>query len=413
MSVDASLTPSAATSGHATGTVASSHPVTGGDATGQATAERHAPVRDWLIPDVALRQWNTFGFDVRARFGATVDSADALWAVLRDPRVAGLPVHVLGGGSNIVLTGDLDALVIRIALRGRSIVSASTATGVGHVASAASARPHDDRSEIHPAAADVVRVRAGAGEPWHAFVDWTLAQRCPGLENLALIPGTVGAAPVQNIGAYGVEIADFFDVLTAMDRHTGEIREFNRDDCRFDYRDSIFKQTDGQRWIILSVTFALPRRWTPRRAYADLDQVLQARHCAMPTPRDIFDAVVAVRQAKLPDPAVIGNAGSFFKNPVIDAVRHAALKGREPDLVSYAQADGGYKLAAGWMIDRCGWKGRGLDADSPARVHDRQALVLTNAGGATGSQIMALAERIANDVERRFGVRLEAEPRVL
>jgi len=346
---------------------------------------------DLLVPNVSLKGWNTFGFDVRARFGATVDSAEALRAVLCDPRVAGLPVHVLGGGSNIVLTGDLDALVLRIALRGRSIVSASDAVDDG--------RP--------------VQVQAGAGEPWHAFVDWTLAQGCPGLENLALIPGTVGAAPVQNIGAYGVEIADFFDSLTAMDRQTGEIRRFDGVDCRFGYRDSVFKQRGGERWIILSVTFSLPTQWAPRRAYADLDKVLQSKNCTSPTPRDIFDAVVAVRQAKLPDPAVIGNAGSFFKNPVIDAAHYASLQAREPGLVAYPQADGRYKLAAGWMIDQCGWKGRGVEAGSAARVHDRQALVLTNSGGATGDDVMQLAARIADDVAARFGVRLEAEPLVL
>ncbi|WP_347554913.1 UDP-N-acetylmuramate dehydrogenase [Robbsia sp. KACC 23696] len=360
------------------------------DASRAGDADR-AFAQDLLQPDIPLKDWNTFGFDVRARFGATVDSAEALRAVLRDTRVAGLPVHVLGGGSNIVLTGDLDALVLRIALRGRSIVSASDVVDDGRR----------------------VRVQAGAGEPWHAFVDWTLAQGCPGLENLALIPGTVGAAPVQNIGAYGVEIADFFDTLTAMDRQTGDIRRFDCADCRFGYRDSVFKQPGGERWIILSVTFSLPKQWAPRRAYADLDKVLQARQCTAPTPRDIFDAVVAVRQAKLPDPAVIGNAGSFFKNPVIDAAQWASLQAREPGLIAYPQTDGRYKLAAGWLIDQCGWKGRGIAAGSAARVHDRQALVLTNTGGATGHDVMQLAACIVDDVAARFGVRLEAEPLVL
>ena len=372
---------------------------------------------DLLIPNIALRAWNTFGFDVHARFGATVDSADALWAVLRDPRVVGLPVHVWGGGSNIVLTGDLDALVVRIALRGRSIVSASAAADDAHPAAGSAAEqrlaPVKARDDAADPNTDRIRIRAGAGEPWHDFVDWTLAQQCPGLENLALIPGTVGAATVQNIGAYGVEIADFFDELTAMDRQSGDIRTFDRSDCQFGYRDSVFKQADGDRWIILSVTFSLPRQWTPRRAYADLDQVLQSQQCSAPTPRDIFNAVVSVRRAKLPDPAVIGNAGSFFKNPVIDAAQYAALKIRETGVVAYVQTDGRYKLAAGWLIDQCGWKGRGIATDSAARVHDRQALVLTNAGGATGRDVMTLAQRIADDVEARFGVRLEAEPRVL
>jgi UDP-N-acetylmuramate dehydrogenase len=240
----------------------------------------------------------------------------------------------------------------------------------------------------------------------------------PGLENLALIPGTVGAAPIQNIGAYGLEMCERFASLRAIELATGDAVELDADACRFGYRDSFFKREGRERFVITSVTFRLPKAWQPRAGYADLARELAARDQAasvgeadgaasQPTAQAIFDAVVAVRRAKLPDPLELGNAGSFFKNPVIDAAQFEALKRREPEIVSYAQADGRVKLAAGWLIDRCGWKGRAMGA---AAVHERQALVLVNRGGASGAQVLALARAIQRDVFERFGVELEAEP---
>ncbi|MEM5435009.1 UDP-N-acetylmuramate dehydrogenase [Paraburkholderia diazotrophica] len=330
----------------------------------------------------ALKSRNTFGFDVRARLACHVESEAQLLAAVRDPRAAGLRRLVLGGGSNVVLTGDFDGLVLLIGLRGRKLV-------------------RED--------ADAWYVEAAAGENWHDFVSWSVAEGMPGLENLALIPGTVGAAPIQNIGAYGLEMCERFASLRAIELATGEPVEFNADDCRFGYRDSFFKQEGRDRFVITAVTFRLPKAWTPRAGYADIARELAAVGIgdATPTPLAIFDAVVAVRRAKLPDPLALGNAGSFFKNPVVDAAQFDALLAKEPGLVSYRQADGRVKLAAGWLIDRCGWKGRAMGA---AGVHERQALVLVNRGGASGAEVLALAKAIQQDVAQRFGVELEAEP---
>ncbi|TAL92031.1 MAG: UDP-N-acetylmuramate dehydrogenase [Paraburkholderia sp.] len=335
-----------------------------------------------FVSHFPLKAHNTFGFDVAARYACSIEHEAQLAAAVNDPRVAALPRLVLGGGSNVVLTGDFDGLVLLIALRGRRVVR------------------EDD---------DAWYVEAAAGENWHAFVAWTLAQGLPGLENLALIPGTVGAAPIQNIGAYGLEMCERFASLRAVELATGEAVAFDADACRFGYRDSFFKREGRNRFVITSVTFRLPKAWAPRAGYADIARELSARGLgdAAPDAQAIFDAVVAVRRAKLPDPLELGNAGSFFKNPVIDRARFDALQQREPDVVSYRQPDGSVKLAAGWLIDRCGWKGRAIGA---AAVHDRQALVLVNRGGATGADVLALARAIQADVLARFGVELEPEP---
>jgi UDP-N-acetylmuramate dehydrogenase len=239
-------------------------------------------------------------------------------------------------------------------------------------------------------------------------VQWTLEQGWGGLENLSLIPGTVGAAPIQNIGAYGSELSQHFQSLHYFDFEDGEVHALSREECEFGYRDSVFKQRLRGRAVILDVTFALPCNWKPQLGYAELSKELS--DIPHPTASEISSAVVAIRSRKLPDPTVIGNAGSFFKNPVVTASVHADLHQRYPELVSYTQADGSYKLAAAWLIDQCGWKGKALGA---AAVHDKQALVLINRGGATGAEILALAERIRSDVALRFGVSLESEPVVL
>ncbi len=335
-----------------------------------------------LAPDYSLRPYNTFGFDARTRWFCRIESPEQFAEVLRDPRVRGLAHLVLGGGSNIVLTRDFDGVAMLVALAGKRLVR------------------EDDQAWY---------VEAAAGENWHAFVAWTLANSLPGLENLALIPGTVGAAPIQNIGAYGLEMAERFASLRAVELATGETHEFDAVQCRFGYRDSFFKREGRERFAITSVTFRLPKTWAPRAEYADIARVLEASG-GDASPQAIFDAVVAVRRAKLPDPTVLGNAGSFFKNPVVDEATFDALRAREPQIVSYRQPDGNVKLAAGWLIDRCGWKGRAMGA---AAVHERQALVLVNLGGATGAQVLALARAIQDDVHDCFGVRLEPEPVVI
>ena len=264
-------------------------------------------------------------------------------------------------------------------------------------------------------------VEAGAGEDWHDFVAWTLAQGLPGLENLALIPGTVGASPVQNIGAYGVELQDRFESLDAIDLTTGKLFTLDAAQCAFGYRDSIFKHGGTapllglkDRALILRVRFALPKVWKPVLGYADLDKKQAQAGCDHPTAQQIFDWVCEIRRAKLPDPAVIGNAGSFFKNPTVTAEQCADIIARDPKVVHYRLDDGSFKLAAGWLIDACGWRGKTV---GQAGVYEKQALVLVNLGlgslGATGGEVMTLAGAIQTSVYERFGLRLETEPVVL
>jgi len=330
--------------------------------------------------DVSLQPFNTFGLPARARHYLRVTDAAQLERLRADPALAGLPRFVLGGGSNVLLTRDVEALVLHMAIPGREIVGEE---------------------------GDAVLVRAGAGENWHAFVEFTLAQGLGGLENLSLIPGTVGAAPIQNIGAYGLEIKDVFHSLTVFDLASGERRTLNAQDCRFGYRDSLFKHAQGANLVVLDVSFALPRAWQPNLRYAELANALNEAGLSEPTPQQVSAAVVAIRRRKLPDPLVIGNAGSFFKNPVVTGAQCAALLDRFPALVHHAQADGSEKLAAGWLIDQCGWKGRSMGA---AGVYPKQALVLVNNGGASGAEVLALARAIQADVLEKFGVELEPEP---
>jgi UDP-N-acetylmuramate dehydrogenase len=228
-----------------------------------------------------------------------------------------------------------------------------------------------------------------------------------GLENLSLIPGTVGAAPVQNIGAYGVEMQDHFHQLSAFDFATGQVITLDKAACRFAYRDSIFKHDDNHRLVILSVSFALPKVWRASLNYGDVAQLLSARNIHQPGPADVSDAIISIRQNKLPDPAVLGNAGSFFKNPIVDADLRDALIISYPGLVSYPQINGQYKLAAGWLVEQCGWRGKSL---GQVGVYEKQALVLVNLGGGTGAEVRHLAQEIQADVRRKFGVTLEVEP---
>ena len=330
-----------------------------------------------------LQSLNTFGIAATAEAYVRVTSTEQLLGVLADPALAALPRLVLGGGSNLLLTGDFAGLVLHIALAGKEITGS------------------DDNAHY---------VRAAAGENWHAFVQWTLAQGAGGLENLSLIPGTVGAAPIQNIGAYGLETKDVFHSLTVFDPVSTTTYAMDAAACRFAYRDSVFKHDSGRHLIILDVTFALPKRWQPNLRYAELAQAVAEQGDGSgeaPGAQQIADTVIAIRRRKLPDPAMIGNAGSFFKNPVVTSAQCAALLQRFPTLVHHAQADGSEKLAAGWLIDQCGWKGRNLGA---AGVYPKQALVLVNNGGATGADVVALAHAIQADVQARYGVLLEPEP---
>jgi UDP-N-acetylmuramate dehydrogenase len=300
--------------------------------------------------------------------------------VLGDPELGRLPKFVLGGGSNLVLSRDPPGVVLKVEVRGRRVVERR---------------------------ADAVIVEAGAGENWHEFVAWTMEQDLPGLENLALIPGTVGAAPVQNIGAYGVELRDRFDSLDAVDLITGRTVTLDAAACRFGYRDSVFKQQLAGKSVIVRVRLRLPRPWQPVLGYLDLERKVAETGITAPEARTVFDWVCAIRRAKLPDPAEIGNAGSFFKNPVVTEEQCRDIIGRDPHVVHYPMPDGSFKLAAGWLIDACGWKGKTV---GNAGVYDKQALVLVNRGGATGAEVVTLARAIQESVYGRFGIRLEPEP---
>jgi len=345
--------------------------------------------------NVSLQPLNSFGIAARAARMVRVRGEDDVRAVLADAELAAQDRFVLGGGSNIVLTGDVKGVVLKVEVAGRRVVGQTA------------------RHTI---------VEAGAGENWHDFVGWTLQQGLPGLENLALIPGTVGASPVQNIGAYGVELQDRFHELDAIDLASGEVFTLNAAQCGFGYRDSVFKHAPAQpgdfglagRALILRVRLALPRAWQPVLSYLELERKAQDSGISAPDARQIHDWIVAIRRAKLPDPAVIGNAGSFFKNPTVTPEQCQDIIGRDPKLVHYPMPDGSVKLAAGWLIDACGWKGKSV---GNAGVYDKQALVLVNRGGrahpATGGEVMTLAGAIQTSVYERFGIRLEPEPVVI
>lgn len=320
--------------------------------------------------NVPLQAFNSLHIIARAQAMLRIASQSDAQRLLADPEWATAPRLVLGGGSNIVLTGDVKALVLKIEIPGRALVDETAKAWI---------------------------VQAGAGENWHDFVTWTLAQGYPGLENLALIPGTVGAAPVQNIGAYGLELQDRFESLDALDLQSGQVWTLNAAQCAFAYRDSVFKhggqpaaataanaaqQTLGlrDRALILRVRFALPKAWKPVLGYADLDKKMLEHQCPSPSARQIYDWVCQIRRSKLPDPQVIGNVGSFFKNPSVTPEQCADIIARDPKVVHYRLANGAIKLAAGWLVDACGWRGKSI--------------------GQAG-------------VYERFGIRLEIEPVVV
>jgi UDP-N-acetylmuramate dehydrogenase len=345
--------------------------------------------------NVALQRLNTFGIAARAHRLVRVFAEADVQTLIRHPDWRADDVFVLGGGSNIVLTGDVRKLVLKVEMPGRRVLRET------------------ERGWL---------VEAGAGEVWHDFVAWTLAQGCPGLENMALIPGTVGASPVQNIGAYGVELQDRFHSLDAIDLESGQTFTLDAAQCGFGYRDSVFKhERAGERGfglagraLILRVRFWLPKPWKPVLGYLDLERKMAETGIAEPNAQQVFDWICEIRRAKLPDPAQIGNAGSFFKNPTVTPEQCADIIGRDPKVVHYPMPDGSIKLAAGWLIDACGWKGKTV---GHAGVYEKQALVLVNRGDAehpcTGGEVMTLARAIQTSVYERFGIRLEPEPVVV
>ncbi|BBF84299.1 UDP-N-acetylenolpyruvoylglucosamine reductase [Aquitalea magnusonii] len=333
---------------------------------------------------VSLKPHNTFGMDVSAAHFCQLDDLARLPALLADKHYQQGPVLWLGGGSNLLLTQDYPGLVVKLALRGIRVL-----------------QDHGDS----------LLVEAAAGENWHDFVRYCLQQGWYGLENLSLIPGTVGACPVQNIGAYGVEVKDRIAQVVCADlQANGTPVVLENTDCRFAYRDSVFKHEAAGRLLVTAVRFRLSRQPQLKTAYGDIQQELDKRGISQPTPLDVSDVVMAIRASKLPNPAELGNAGSFFKNPVIGQAQADELLQRFPALPHYPAGAGKVKLAAGWLIDQAGLKGY---RQGDAAVHERQALVLVNHGAASGSQMWALACHVQDTVRQRYGVELEAEPLVL
>jgi UDP-N-acetylmuramate dehydrogenase len=328
-----------------------------------------------------LRSLNTFGVEARAATVVRLRSAGEAHDLLRQPDLMSDPMLILGGGSNVLFTRDWDGVVVL---------------------------PRIFDREIDEAQGDSITVVGGAGEGWDAFVRWTLGLGLGGLENLALIPGMLGAAPIQNIGAYGVELRDRLLWVETFDWQRGRIERLYNADCGFGYRDSVFKRDLASR-LITRVALRLSRKPELELDYGEIRDELADRCITDPTAVQVAEAVSAIRRRKLPDPARLGNAGSFFRNPVVPEAQAAALRESDPEMPQFA-AWGGVKIPAGWLIEACGWKGR---RDGDAGVHAAQALILVNHGRATGEQIAALAQRIVNSVNERFGITLEPEVRIV
>lgn len=335
-----------------------------------------------LQKNVSLRPYNTFGIDASTSHFCSATSVDELREALTYSKDHSLEHFVLGGGSNILLTKDLDALTLKIDLKGIDLVA------------------EDEESYL---------VKFQAGEVWHDSVLHCIEHGYAGIENLSLIPGNVGAAPMQNIGAYGVEIKQRFHQLSALNTETLEVRQFDLDDCAFGYRESVFKRHFKGKFIILDVTLRLLKTPHFNTSYGAIEQELERLGIEDLSLQAVSQAVINIRQSKLPDPKVIGNSGSFFKNPVVTSAVHEALKKEHPNVPAYP-APNGVKLAAGWLIEKAGWKGKRLKDHG---VHDKQALVLVNHGGAKGQDIYDLSEQILQDVRKRFGVLLEREVNVI
>lgn len=332
--------------------------------------------------NISLKPYNTFGIDAKARRFASVESVEELKEVIASNRHERL--FILGGGSNMLLTGDVDALVIHINLKGISVVK------------------EDD---------DHVWVEAQGGESWHGFVLHAIANDWGGIENMSLIPGNVGTTPIQNIGAYGREIKDTFVSCTALNIETLELRTFSNEECRFGYRESIFKQEEKGKYIIVSVVFRLTKHsHVINTAYGDIQAELAKNNIEIPTIKDVSNAVIAIRQSKLPDPKELGNSGSFFKNPVIPKVQFEQLQRNFPDVKSFPVSDLEVKVPAGWLIEKAGLKGKRW---GNAGVHEKQALVIVNYGNATGAEILEVSRKVQQTVKDIFGVEIEAEVNVI
>lgn len=332
--------------------------------------------------NVSLKNFNTFGIDASAKYFVEINREEELTELFMDPQWLQTERLILGGGSNMLFVKNFDGLVIRMNIR-----------GIEHRIN------HEE-----------VFVEAGAGEVWNDLVNYCVDRKYAGIENLSLIPGSVGASPIQNIGAYGVELKDVFRSCRAFEIANGEFKTFSKEDCRFGYRDSVFKNELKNKYIILSVKFRLSLVPDINLKYGAIEQELTNRNISEPTIKDVSRVVSHIRVSKLPDPSTIGNAGSFFKNPVIDADQFQELQLKFPEVVNYPAGDGLVKLAAGWLIEKCGWKGKVVGHTGTWK---NQALVLVNHGGATGEEVYSLSSQIIDSVYTKFGVLLEREVNII
>ena len=330
----------------------------------------------------SLKKYNTFGIEAKAKQFVAVHSIEDLNTILKEHQSE--PKFILGGGSNMLLTQDIQALVIHIDLKGKKVLK------------------EDD---------DFVWVESQAGENWHEFVLWTIDQNFGGLENMSLIPGNVGTTPVQNIGAYGTEIKDTFVSCEAMTIATQLMKTFTKEDCHFGYRESIFKQEVKDQFIITSVVFKLTKRnHKINTSYGDITKELEKQNVTTPTLKDVSNAVIAIRQSKLPDPATLGNSGSFFKNPIIPKEQYEKAHALHPEMPHYVVSETEVKVPAGWLIEKTGFKGKRF---GDAGIHKNQALVLVNYGNATGQEILAVSRDIQTTVLKEFGIAIEAEVNII
>lgn len=335
-----------------------------------------------ILENVSLKPYNSFAIDVNAHYFAEIETENDLNELFQNPLFSNQKRLIVGGGSNILFTQDFDGLVVKMSIKGIE-------------------------SKIE---GDQVLVTAGSGEVWNDFVNYCVANNFAGVENLSLIPGTVGASPIQNIGAYGVELKDVFENCTAFEIKTGQLKSFHFNDCQFGYRESIFKSALKGQYIITKVTFRLSSQAHLNTSYGAIEAELQNRGIKSPGIADVSAAVAHIRVSKLPDPSTIGNAGSFFKNPIIEKHEFSDVVAQHPDVVHYPTADGRIKLAAGWLIEQCGWKGKRVGETGTWK---NQALVLVNHGHASGTEVYQFSEQIIDSVKSTFGVTLEREVNIL
>lgn len=333
--------------------------------------------------DYSLKPYNTFGIDVKAKLFVSFESVQELQEILRMPELKQEQKLILGGGSNVLFTQDFEGVALLNSIKGIEVL-------------------REDEQHVY--------AKAGSGEVWHDFVLYTLQHNWGGVENLSLIPGTVGAAPLQNIGAYGVELKDVFHELEAVHIATGEVKIFDNDTCQFGYRESVFKNKLKGQYIVTAVTFKLHKQHHLNTSYGAIKTTLEEMQVKQPTIQDVSAAVCHIRSSKLPDPKQIGNAGSFFKNPEIPLEQYEQLRAQFADIPSYPVSETTVKVPAGWLIEQCGWKGKVLGNYG---VHKNQALVLVNYGGAKGDEVRKLAYDIIASVEEKFGIRLTPEVNIL